>query len=131
MNSVPDSHRDLVDANIGTLATTDGDGRPQLSPVWFLFEDGTLRISLNAARQKTKNLERNAACSFLILDLSNPYRYLELRGVAQIEPDPDFAFAAKVGTKYDINPTAFDQPGEARVIVTIETSKVIAVDMSG
>ena len=36
----------------------------------------------------------------LILDLANPYRYLEIRGTADVEPDPDLEFANKVGAKY-------------------------------
>ena len=62
MATIPDSHRDLLDAPVATLATIGDDGRPQLSAVWFLAEGDTLRMSLNTARQKTKNLiARNAA----------------------------------------------------------------------
>jgi hypothetical protein len=39
------------------------------------------------------------AVSFLILDLANPYRYLELRGDAEITPDDGYVFADKVGAK--------------------------------
>ena len=76
------------------------DGRPQLSEVWFLADGDTVRLSLNSSRQKTKNLLRNPACNLFILDLANPYRYLELRGDAVIEADPDYSLAARVGSKY-------------------------------
>ena len=33
MATVPDSHRDLLDAPVATLATVGADGRPQLSAV--------------------------------------------------------------------------------------------------
>ena len=55
-----------------------------------------MSISLNTSRQKTRNLRANPAVSFLILDLANPYRYLELRGDAEITPDDDYVFADKV-----------------------------------
>jgi PPOX class probable F420-dependent enzyme len=131
MTNVPESHRDLLDAQFCTLATVGPDGRPQLTEVWFLASDGRVRLSLNRSRQKTKNLERNAACSLFIVDTANPYRYLELRGDAKIEPDDDYAFADLVGKKYDSDLRQHDGPGDTRVVVTVEPSRVNAVDMSG
>ena len=80
MIDVPESHRDLLQTQVATLATVDGQGLPQLTEVWFLFEDGDLKISLNETRRKTRNLVERPECSLLILDLQNPYRYLEVRG---------------------------------------------------
>jgi hypothetical protein len=56
MATIPDSHRDLLDAQVATLATVGKDGRPQLSALWFLAEDDIVRISLNTTRQKVRNL---------------------------------------------------------------------------
>jgi PPOX class probable F420-dependent enzyme len=129
MTQIPESHRYLLDAQVATLATVGSDGRPQVSEVWFLAEDGTVRISLNTSRQKTRNLARSPACSLFILDLANPYRYLELRGDASVEPDDDYAFAAKVGAKYQADLREHDRPGESRVVATIIPTRVHAVDM--
>ncbi|MBV9858339.1 MAG: PPOX class F420-dependent oxidoreductase [Streptosporangiaceae bacterium] len=126
MTTIPDSHRDLLGAQVATLATIGGDGRPQLSELWFLTEGDTVRLSLNTARQKTRNLRRNRACTLLILDLANPYRYLEIRGDAEIEPDPDYSFADKLGAKYNADLRERDQPGDSRVIVTIRPARVRA-----
>ena len=101
MPSIPDSHRDLLDGQVATLATVGADGRPQLSAVWFLAEDdGTVKVSLNSARQKTKNLRSNSAVNLFLLDLARPYRYLELRGDAVVDPDDEYAFADRIGAKY-------------------------------
>ena len=56
MPEVPDSHRDLLESDVATLATIGPDGRPQLSEVWFLAEGNSIAVSLNTGRQKTKNL---------------------------------------------------------------------------
>jgi PPOX class probable F420-dependent enzyme len=131
MASIPDSHRDLLDAPVATLATVGADGRPQLSAVWFLAEGDTVRLSLNDSRQKTKNLVKNHAATLFILDTANPARYLELRGDATIAPDDDYAFADKLGAKYGgVDLRSRDQPGEKRVIVTIEPVRTRDVDMS-
>lgn len=131
MTSFPESHRDLLDGQVATLATIDGEGFPQLSEVWFLVAGDELKISLNSSRHKTINLTERPQCSLLVLDLANPYRYLEVRGRARIEPDDDYAFAREVGAKYGADLKAHDQPGDRRVVVTIEPVKVHAVDMSG
>jgi PPOX class probable F420-dependent enzyme len=131
MSVIPDTHRDLLSAQVATLATIGTDGRPQLSEVWFLAEGDTVSISLNSTRQKTKNLSRNPACNLFILDLANPYRYVELRGDAEITPDADYAFATKVGAKYGADVRAHDHPGESRVVVTVRPTRVNAVNMGG
>jgi PPOX class probable F420-dependent enzyme len=129
--AVPDSHRDLLDAQVATLATIDDDGFPQLTEVWFLHDEGALKVSVNTARWKLRNLERRPQCSLLVLDLENPYRYLEVRGRARLEPDDDRAFAAKIGAKYDADLSAYDGDGVGRVVITLEPEKVHAVDEGG
>ena len=131
MTSFPASHRDLLDAQVGTLATIGSDGLPQLTVVWFLHEDDEVKISLNTSRVKARNLEARPGCSLLILDPQNEQRYLEVRGRARIEPDDDCAFASKVGVKYGADLKAYDRPGDTRVVVTIEPVTIHAVDMSG
>jgi len=131
MLKIPESHRDLLDADVGVLATVGSDGRPQLSAVWFLTEGDTIAISLNTARQKTKNLKTNAAATLFILDRQNPYRYLEVRGDATIEPDDDYAFADRVGAKYQSNLREHDGPSDRRVKVEIHPLRINAVDMAG
>jgi PPOX class probable F420-dependent enzyme len=124
MVDVPDSHRDLLDAPVATLATIDDDGFPQLTEVWFLYDESEFKLSLSTARRKTHNLERRPQCTLLLLDLENPYRYLEVRGRARVEPDSDGAVAAKVGAKYNADLREYDEPGESRVVVTIEPVKI-------
>lgn len=132
MTNFPDSHRDLLDAQVATFATIDGNGLPQLTELWFLHDDGELKLSLNDSRLKTRNLQKRPQCSLLILDLQNPYRYLEVRGNAKVQPDDDYAFARKFGAKYGgADLSVHDKPGESRVVVTIEPANVYAVDMSG
>ncbi len=131
MTTFPPSHRDLLDAQVATLATIGGDGFPQLTEVWFIHEDGELKLSLNDSRLKTRNLRKQPKSSLMILDLENPYRYLVVRGNAKVEPDDDSEFANKVGAKYSADLSVHDQPGDTRVVVTIEPTNIYPVDMSG
>jgi PPOX class probable F420-dependent enzyme len=126
MPEIPASHRDLLDAQVATLGTVGPDGRPQLSEIWFLADGDNVSLSLGTTRQKTKNLQANPAASLLILDLANPYRYLEIRGDAEITPDDDYKFADRVGAKYQADLRERDQPGDRRVVVTIRPARVRA-----
>jgi PPOX class probable F420-dependent enzyme len=90
-----------------------------------MFDDGTLKLSLNTSRQKVKNLYANPACTLFILDPANPYRTLEVRARAEITPDPEYRFAEKLGAKYDgADLRAHDSPGETRVVVALQPVKV-------
>ena len=131
MTTFPESHRDLLDAPVASLATIGSDGYPQLTEIWFLHDDGELKLSLNTSRLKTRNLLKRPQCSLLLLDLQNPYRYLEVRGNARIEADDDYAFARRLGAKYNADLKVHDQPGESRAAITIEPTNIYAVDMSG
>lgn len=126
MTTFPESHQDLLKADVAVLATIGPDGYPQVTALWFLFdEDGILKLSLNTSRQKVKNLRANPECTLFILDTSNPYRTLEIRAYAEIMPDTDYTFAKKLGAKYGgVDFWASDRPDEMRVIVSLHPVKV-------
>ena len=97
--TIPDEYKDLLDAPVAILATNGASGRPQVSAISFLYdtEDGLIKISLNDTRQKMKNLRRDPKCTLLIVDPQTPYRTLEIRADAEIRPDPDFSWCARIG----------------------------------
>jgi PPOX class probable F420-dependent enzyme len=124
---IPDSHRDLLNAQVAVLGTIGASGRPQLSGVWFLADGDTVKLSLSNSRQKLKNLLANPHASLLIFDPASPYRYLELRGDAEVTEDDNYAFADQVGAKYggaDLRER--DEPGDVRMIVTLKPTRVVA-----
>ena len=129
MPAIPASHHDLLQGQFATLATVGPDGRPQLSEIWFLAEDDTIGLSLNTSRQKTRNLMANPVANLFLLDLAVPYRYLEIRGDAEISADDDYSYADQVGAKYGADLRDRDLPGQSRVKVIIRPVRVNAVDM--
>lgn len=125
MTNIPESHRDLIEKNqIVILSTIGPASEPQTTALWFLFEDDLVKLSLNNSRQKLKNLKRNPAYSAIFVDPGNPYRTIELRGTATVEPDPDYVVADKIGAKYGSDLRDMDQPGESRSAVTLHIEKV-------
>jgi PPOX class probable F420-dependent enzyme len=129
--AVPASHEDLLRAQVATLSTVGPDGHPQVSALWFVADDaGTIHLSLNRSRQKTRNLERDPAVTLFLLDLENPMRYLEIRADAEVQPDPDRATARRVEQKYDADLSQMDEPGDERVAVVLHPVRVRAVDLT-
>jgi PPOX class probable F420-dependent enzyme len=125
MITIPKTHQDLLQADVAMLATIGGDGFPQVTALWFLWDEGAVKISLNTTRQKVKNLQMHPECSFFVLDIANPYRTLEIRARAEITPDTGYTFAKKVSAKYGgVDFAAIDRPGESRVVVTLHPVKV-------
>lgn len=129
---VPDSHRDLLEADVAVLCTNGRDGLPQVTAVCFLHDKGDdlIRLSLNDTRQKTRNMRRDPSVTLFILAPGNPYKTLEIRGQAELSPDADFSFAATAGAKYGQDFHRHDQPGETRSIVTLHPTKINALDLS-
>lgn len=56
----PTEFHDLLESQFATLATIGKDGGPQLTEVWFLFEDGKVKISLNDSRLKSTTASATA-----------------------------------------------------------------------
>ena len=88
MATVPASHADLIEKNqILIMATNGPNGFPQVTAMWFLHQDGMLRVSLNDTRQKTRNLLNDQKVSLFFVDPENPYRTLEIRAIASADDE--------------------------------------------
>ena len=126
MPTIPASHLDLItNAQVVMLATNGAGGLPQVTATWFVADDdGTVHLSINTKRQKAKNLQNDLRCTLFFIDPASPYRTLEIRGHAEIQPDADRALADRVGKKYGANLGEMDAPGDTRIAVTVVPSRI-------
>jgi len=122
MTDFPESHRDLLDAQVGILSTVGSTGIPQTTAIWFLHDEGELGSWLSDARQKVKNLLARPEFSFFILDVANPQRYLVVRGRAELTPDTDFSYGERIGKKYGADLRGMLREGETRYKITFPGS---------
>lgn len=128
--TVPEEHREVLEAPFGVLTTLGADGYPQSTMVSFLAEDGVVKISLNTTRQKTKNLMARPRATLLVPDPASEYRTVELRGDVEIVPDDDYSFARQVGRKYGGTDFSYaDRPGQSRVGVILRPVRVNVTDL--
>ena len=88
------------------VATNPADGAPQLSPVWYIYEDETLYISILHKSAKRRNLERDPRISVCIDGGRADVRYVTFYGVAQLfGPDTDLQDAWRKRIIRQYNPT--------------------------
>ena len=123
MSVIPEKYSDLLQSKaLAHIATIGPKGEPQSTPVWFDWDGQHLLFSQTTGRQKYRNVKRDPAIALSIVDPSNPFRYLEIRGkVINIEEDPNNRFIDSMAKKYmgrDKYP--FHQPGDERVVVVVE-----------
>lgn len=80
---IPESHLDLLEDEtkaFGCLATLMKDGSPQLTPIWFNTDGKHILINSAKGRVKDRNMRRDPRVAFVIVDPSNPYRYIQVCG---------------------------------------------------
>ena len=70
----------LQKPNLGVLGTVSPRGRPQVTPVWFLYESGHILVNTSKGRVKLRNAEANPAVTVTVVDQDDPYRYVEIQG---------------------------------------------------
>ncbi len=123
MSNAKSKYQDLLDSKqLIVMATINSDGSPQTSPVWFEFRDEHLFINSAKGRKKDLNLRARPAFSGTIVDPTNPYRYLEVRGevveITEEGADAHIDFLAKRYLGVDSYP--YRNAAETRVIYKIK-----------
>lgn len=56
------------------------DGTPQVTPVWFNTDGENILVNSAKGRVKDKNMRARPKIALVIMDLSDPYRYIQIRG---------------------------------------------------
>ncbi|MFE7720785.1 PPOX class F420-dependent oxidoreductase [Nocardia rhizosphaerihabitans] len=112
--------------HIATLSTVGADATPQVTALWFLADGDTVATSLMTSRQKYKNILAHPKATLFIVDPTNPFRTLEIRATATIEPDPDLTLFDRVVRHYGQDPDIFPAPREDRVVLRLTPTRIVA-----
>lgn len=126
MKTIPASHLDIVGAKgLSFVTTVRPDGLLSVHPVSAIAEAGTLKFSSLEDRGKVRNIRHDNRVSVCIPDPANPLRYLEIRGHARIEADPDRAFIDRIAREFlGVERYPYDPPGAGRVTIVLEIEQV-------
>ncbi len=74
----------LSKPHIADLATVRPDGSPHVAPVWFLYENGFIKVLAETSSVKVRNLKGESRVSVSIATDQRPYEYVIVNGVAEI-----------------------------------------------
>jgi PPOX class probable F420-dependent enzyme len=99
--------------------------------VWAKRDGDDLVFSTLADRRKGRNLDRDERITVLVTDPDDPYRYVEVRGVADVTPDPGGSLIRELGRRY--NGRDFveqEQRSARRVIVRVRAEHVVSYGLS-
>lgn len=87
MTEIPEAFMDLLTVKhpLANLATIQPDGSPQVTPVWFDYTNGVVRVNTAKGRVKARNLSEGSKVAMSIVDPDNDYRYIQIRGTVTKE----------------------------------------------
>ncbi|PWH15058.1 MAG: PPOX class F420-dependent oxidoreductase [Ardenticatenia bacterium] len=126
--SIPEQYRDLFSEEkraFGYVATVMPDGTPQVTPVWVDYDGIYVLFNTAKGRVKERNLRRDGRVALVVSDPGNPYRYIQVRGRAELTEEGADAHIDKLAKKYlGMDRYPYRQPGEVRVIVRITPEAV-------
>ncbi len=92
----------LQERRFAVLATINQDGTPQLTTMWYLFENDMIVMNTKMGRVKDRNIRRDPRISVCF---ENGYSYLTISGTAELIDDPEIA-------QHDIHRLAVRYNGE-------------------
>lgn len=118
---VPKQFHDILESTtLGHLATIGKDGRPQVNPVWFLWDGEHLLLGVKAETVKYRNLRRDPRLAVSCLDPNDAHHYVELRGeVTEFELYRDLTFVNQLARKYTGKDMDAAEDGKERYKLTV------------
>ena len=132
---IPAEKYPLIESQMFGMLTTirAKDGLLSTNPVSYTWEDETLKITTLKSRMKYKNILADSRVAFCIQSASNVMDYIEIRGVATVEDDPEATLVHKqfMHAYGEPPPADMDPPGAERVIITLHPEQVSAPTLYG
>jgi PPOX class probable F420-dependent enzyme len=83
-------YKQLLDRPIPViLAVMGGDGRPNLTPMWFDYEGDKVLVNVAAHRKKTEWIRKTPQMTLLLINPENMYHWLSLKVTVEREISED------------------------------------------
>ncbi len=91
-----------VGTRTGKLAVVRADGRPHVSPIWFVLDGGDLVFTTWKDSVKGRSLRRDPRVALTVDDEEPPFAFVMVEGEVTLSEDPDalLRWAATIGGRY-------------------------------
>ena len=96
----PEQEQFLRDNMFSIITTIKKDGSPQSTPVYYLYEDGKIYISVTKTRAKTRNVLRDPRVSLVAVSAERPFPYVQISGTATITQDDLEARSRRIFSRF-------------------------------
>jgi PPOX class probable F420-dependent enzyme len=92
----------LTGTRTGKLATTRGDGRPHVMPIWFVLDGDDVVFNTGADTVKGRNLKRTGWASMCVDDERPPFSFVTVSGPVTLSTDVEamLPFAVEIAARY-------------------------------
>ncbi|MCS6924729.1 MAG: PPOX class F420-dependent oxidoreductase [Candidatus Binatia bacterium] len=71
------------------LVTLNPNGTPQVTIMWFKYENGALLFTTTTDRVKFRNMQKDPHAAFAVLDPTNMYQWVIVHGTLSVVDHPD------------------------------------------
>jgi nitroimidazol reductase NimA-like FMN-containing flavoprotein (pyridoxamine 5'-phosphate oxidase superfamily) len=120
----------LTEARIARICCHNPDGTIHASPVWYIYEDGLIKIAILRESAKARNIRLNPQVTVLV-DLTRPARGVMMYGTAEFDTEDVFDKVMKIAAKYIPDPvrakTMMDQWWKPTdFILNIQPTKIVS-----
>jgi PPOX class probable F420-dependent enzyme len=116
----PEQAQLLIEPNFAVVATLRTDGGPQSTVIWIDWDGENAVFNTTTVRAKGKHLARESRVSIAVFDRNDPYRSLEIQGIAELDFEGADEHIARLARKYGRDTYARGN----RVIVRVRPQRV-------
>jgi PPOX class probable F420-dependent enzyme len=137
LSDLDPTYKQLLDDPVTAIVSvTGGDGRSNLTPVWFDYEGDLVLLNLAGHRKKVAWLRTDPRATFMLMNPANPYHWLSIKATVAREigeDDPEegprvTAQLDRIWTKYTGNepPYGLRDPSlnERRVLFEMSVDRI-------
>jgi PPOX class probable F420-dependent enzyme len=117
----------------GILGYASASGRPLVTPIWFIVEDGCLIFNTARESAKGRSLARDARATLCANLQEPPYGFVQVQGDAELSEDPGellrtaTAIAARYMGADHAEEVGRRNAGPGELVVRLRPTQVIAV----
>jgi PPOX class probable F420-dependent enzyme len=128
---IPASHRELLGRPVLAALSTRLRLGAQTHPTWFELDGDDVLVNTTLERSKGRNLVRDPRATVLVVDPDNSSRWIEIRGVVDLETDGAIEQLDRVTRRYTSHPAFYGhvypsdrRDRETRVIARIHPRRI-------
>lgn len=127
-----DAEAFLADVHVGVFAIEHRGHGPLAVPVWYLFEDGEVRIHTDSTTLKAKLIGPDSRATLVAQTEAPPYKYVSVEGPVRVEQrrDADPQMAIRYLGEQGGRAYAAQSASENGVVITITPQRWRSADYS-